>query len=121
MSDLDQHLIDLETELLGAETRHNRARLEELLADDFREFGASGKIWDRPSVIAGLLSEPAAPASSLTATDFAVRHLSGDSALVTYAVSSQGETGPRHTLRSSIWLRFGDRWQMVFHQGTAMG
>ena len=77
-SDLDQHLIDLETELLGAGTRANAERLNELLADDFVEFGASGRIWDKPSVIAGLLSEPAAPASSLTATDFAVRHLSGD-------------------------------------------
>jgi hypothetical protein len=34
-------------------------------------------------------------------------------------ISTTGEQ--RRTLRSSIWKRIDGRWQMIFHQGTAMG
>jgi len=40
-------LISLELELLSPETRHNPARLDALLADDFLECGASGDIFGK--------------------------------------------------------------------------
>jgi hypothetical protein len=38
--------------------------------------------------------------------------------LVTYFSRTTDEAGSRAALRSSIWKRDGDRWQMLFHQGT---
>jgi hypothetical protein len=29
-----------------------------------------------------------------------------------------GQRAPANSLRSSIWRRQGEQWQMVFHQGT---
>ena len=58
--DLKTLVLGLEYELLSPETRHSETRLRELLADEFVEFGASGRIYDKQSIIDSLLqSEPA--------------------------------------------------------------
>lgn len=44
-------LLALEEELLTSEARVSESRLNELLADDFVEFGSSGRIYDKPSII----------------------------------------------------------------------
>jgi hypothetical protein len=42
-------VLRLERELQSAECRRDRARVSALLAEDFSEVGASGRIWDRPA------------------------------------------------------------------------
>jgi hypothetical protein len=49
---LEAHLIELELRLQVSTTRKDAAALAELLSEDFREFGASGRIWNRASIIA---------------------------------------------------------------------
>jgi len=107
----------LEEQLLQPEVRASRERLAALLADDFVEFGGSGKVLDKRKVIAALAKEQM-PAK-LSLSRFAVTMLADDIGLVTYrATRSTGRGRSTKSLRSSIWrLREGD-WQMVFHQGT---
>jgi hypothetical protein len=112
-----QLLYDLENRLLQPEVRHSRAELEKLLAEEFVEFGSTGRVYDLKSIADELSKESNAQGSI---TDFELVSLAPDVALVTYrAVFSEGEGEPaQHSLRSSIWKRSGDGWQMVFHQGT---
>jgi hypothetical protein len=107
------HLETLERELLTPTARASD-RVAQLLADDFVEFGSSGRSYDKASIIAALRDESP---TAITATDFAVRLLAPEVALVTYRSCLQAQPDV-HALRSSIWRRDGDAWRMVFHQGT---
>jgi len=104
----------LEERLLDPEVRRSASLVDKLLADDFVEFGSSGRVYDKPTVIEALQQDPGFD-SRPTITEFGARELSPSVVLVTYRT---GETG---TLRSSIWRSDGERWQMVFHQGTRCG
>src|SRR5215469_10764083 len=51
-TDIDvAEVLQLECELQTAECRRDRARVSALLAEDFMEVGASGRVWDRFSVL----------------------------------------------------------------------
>ena len=52
--------------------------------------------------------------------EFNVRELAPNVVLVTYRVRSQGFGGApgRVSVRSSIWVQHGDKWQVAFHQAT---
>ncbi len=112
----------LEEKLHRPEMRQSPHAVAELLAEGFVEFGSSGTIYDdREELIALLTEEGAAQASPpVIACDYAFRSISPDVVLVTYrTIRTIDETSaPRHVLRSSIWQRIDDRWQMIFHQGT---
>lgn len=101
----------LEEKLLQPDFRRNRAAVAELLADDFREFGSSGRTWDKQQILDKLESEP--PFDAVT-HDFKATELANGVVLVTYKVTAKSRT----SLRSSIWINRNDRWQMLFHQGT---
>jgi hypothetical protein len=113
---LAEHLIELEQSLLKHCTRANAATLASLLADDFREFGRSGRIYNRKQIIDELTNESPA---NITLSDPVCQQLSDDVALLTYRSS---RAGPLQTTikanRSSLWAFRDGRWQMVFHQGT---
>lgn len=111
-------LRDLECELHQPQCRSNRARLEQLLAPDFREFGRSGATYTRDDTLALLPTETELP--QIHAQDFAVNVLSETIVLLTYHVAHVNAAGElfRHTNRSSIWRLGASGWQMIFHQGT---
>jgi hypothetical protein len=108
--DLAAHLIELERRLHTAHTRQNAAGL---LSDDFREFGASGRIWDKPSMLAALAAETHYPIES---SHFVCQHLAEGLALLTYTAV----TPTRRTLRSSLWRLEDGHWRVLFHQGTVI-
>ena len=101
----------LERALLDPQVRHDRARLNALLAQEFQEFGSSGRVLDRAAIVEALLAEPA---RAFEMTNLAVRSLGAEAALVTYTSASDG----KRALRSSVWVFRDGRWQLVFHQGT---
>ena len=110
-SALAEELRGLEERLLDPEVRGSAERVDELLAEDFVEFGSSGLVYDKSAVIEALGRDPGF-VGTRTLCDFSLRELSPTVVLVTYRI---GETG---TLRSSIWQGREGRWRMVFHQGT---
>ncbi len=79
--DLERHLKTLEELLLSPDVRASAEALEGLLADEFIEFGSSGRVFDRRSIIAALSG---AATSRYTVSEFHLRALCDDTALVTY-------------------------------------
>ncbi|MFE0014502.1 DUF4440 domain-containing protein [Mesorhizobium sp. NPDC059054] len=111
----------LEQSLHRPDIRRSRNAVGEWLADDFVEFGSSGSIYDKPTILDALAKEPIANSdAAIESDDFRMRVLSADAVLLTYrTVSRSSELGiERHALRSSIWQQIDGRWQMSFHQGT---
>jgi hypothetical protein len=106
---------ELELELLAPETRANRTRLDDLIADDFIEVGASGLTFGKDVVLAHLPDEQGV---AFQASRINSRLLSPTVGLVTYdCVKTQGDSRV-HSKRSSIWINKGGTWQMTYHQGT---
>jgi hypothetical protein len=100
-------VVALELSLLDPAVRRSPERVERLLHPRFREFGASGAVWDRDSIVAALAAEVG---TALTPTDVDAREVAGGVVLVTYRVAD--------SLRSSLWVEGPDGWQLLFHQGT---
>ncbi len=122
LSETNAHILASEKRLLHSMLRHDRTFLESVLADDFVEFGKSGRRYDKTTTIAALLEEGGADrvsTQSLEMDNIQLLDLAEDVVLLTYALnSSEKQTGPIPTLRSSIWRRSNLNWQLVFHQGT---
>jgi len=107
------HLKGLEEALLQPTVRKS-AELVASLADDFVEFGSSGRVYAKADLVAVLQAETP---SVQTTRNFKVFLLSPQAALLTYIVRREG-VPPVYTLRSSVWQHRDERWQMVFHQAT---
>lgn len=107
----------LEERLLQHESRTSVKELEELISDDFVEFGSSGYIYNKQDIIEDL---PSSPQVKMTMLDFQLRVLSNDVVLTTYRIVKYPEDSgeKKYSLRSSIWRLHNDKWQMIFHQGT---
>jgi cystathionine beta-lyase len=102
-------VIALEQRLLEPAVRRDRAALTALLHEDFSEFGASGRAYDRAGVIEALLG---GDGGSAQAFDFQATRLSPDVVLVTYRTDTP-------SLRTSIWSRGGEgAWRLLHHHGT---
>jgi hypothetical protein len=114
--DAKEKLQELEEQLLTSAARHHAAELSSLLADEFREFGSSGKVFSKAEIISELQSETSVPLSLKSFEAYAV---SDHAFLVTFrAVKEIPGLPPAESLRSSLWIYRDGRWQMLFHQGT---
>jgi hypothetical protein len=112
------HLKHLEERLVAPSVRRDPTQVAPLLADDFREFGSSGRVFDKATILEDLQNELTRPASLLS--DFASREISPTTVLLTYKAtrrSSSGETIGQ-SWRSSLWVCLDGAWQIIFHQGT---
>jgi hypothetical protein len=109
-------LPELERRLLDGSVRADPAEACKLLADDFREFGSSGRVWARSEILEALVAETPV---RLEASDFEVQMLSTELALLTWRSTKfvDGERR-RDALRSSLWRLEQEQWRMFFHQGT---
>jgi hypothetical protein len=106
-----------EEALLDAAVRRDRARAAAFLAEDFQEFGSTGRVWSREQVLELLATEEyEAP----TMEDVNCKLIAEDVALVTYrTVRADPQSGRvSAALRSSLWTRECGDWRMRFHQGT---
>lgn len=104
-------LINYEMELVSPPVRANPDRMNELIAEDFEEFGSSGKVITKADV---LKADGPIPAYALS--DFSVRFLEARAALVKYRAS----TSDHSSYRSSIWVNVQNRWQLLHHQSTVV-
>jgi glyoxylase I family protein len=119
MADIEQHLQELELKLLRPIIRRSPESLSSLLADDFREFASSGRVFTKEEMIGVLRTESRA---EFFISDFRAQVLGTGVALVTYQAVRHDE--PDHSqaasLRSSLWVIRDGKWQMLFHQGTKL-
>ncbi|MDP2715226.1 DUF4440 domain-containing protein [Rheinheimera sp.] len=113
-----QQLIALEQLLVQPATRLSAELLNRYLADDFYEIAATGRCFGKVDVLERL---PAEAPPVITQQDFNCRVLADGLAQLTYRATIQRaeNESPSYSMRSSIWRFDGEKWQMVFHQGTA--
>jgi hypothetical protein len=113
------HILALEKDILRAPLQHDQSFLESVLADEFVEFGKSGRSYNKAAVIAALRDEGGTPTVTLAMDNIQTLRLSADVILLTYALNpAHKEAAAIPTLRSSVWTRRNKKWQLVFHQGT---
>jgi hypothetical protein len=112
------HLKQLEESLLDPAVRHNSALVASLLADDFIEFGSSGRVFNKASILEDLKNEPPRLASLLS--DFSTREIAPNAILATYKATRRNLNDEiiGQSWRSSLWTNIDGRWQITFHQGT---
>lgn len=115
---LTQHLIELEQLLVQPATRLSVELLNRYLADDFYEIAATGRCFGKADVLERL---PTETPPVITQQDFNCRVLADGLAQLTYraTLKREDDNSPTYSLRSSIYRFDGEKWQMVFHQGTA--
>jgi hypothetical protein len=111
------HLRACELALLDPLVRRDRAKVAELLAEDFLEFGSSGRAWSREQILELLATEDYSPPAM---EDFKCTQLGEGVALVTYRTVRTFAKAASWSavLRSSIWVRENGTWRVRFHQGT---
>jgi hypothetical protein len=112
---VEQKLKYLEKLLLKPKVRKSISELSEILCDEFVEFGSSGKIYNKKDIIKSLQNEHT---SKMLLTNFKMNPLSKEHYLVTYKISKEENGKKIYSLRSSIWKKVKDKYQMIFHQGT---
>ena len=111
-----EQAIELELALLTPEVRRSRLRLEGLLDPDFREIGASGRLWSRAEMIEALSNQDDDVTEPIQAVDFIGTSLGPDLVLLTYVSDPEG----RAARRSSLWRRPVASWRLLHHQGTLL-
>ncbi|MEA5122343.1 DUF4440 domain-containing protein [Xanthomonas floridensis] len=102
--------------LLDPQLRADVQALEALLDPALVEFGASGRRYTRSEVIAALRAPGVA--DDYPADGFECVRLASDLAQLRYRSMGRRQGVEREALRSSLWRRNADRWQLLFHQGT---
>jgi hypothetical protein len=112
--DLDQ-VLELEHELQTPACRADEARLREMLAPDFIEIGASGRVWDLESALV-LLREEDTEGDAIEVTGLEGRSLAPGVVQVFW----ESERAGRRARRTSLWCERDGRWQQVYHQGTLL-
>lgn len=85
--------------------------MDELLADDFEEYGSSGRVFQKSDVL-----ETPCMGAAYVLSDFTFFDLAQGVALVKYTSVVSGQVA----LRSSIWSQSGGNWQLLHHQATVV-
>ncbi|MGP4050722.1 nuclear transport factor 2 family protein [Streptomyces sp. 2A115] len=106
--------IEGELRLLAPEIRRSPELVGALLHPEFHEFGASGRHWDRESIIESLSATTEPGARPSTTSHMKGVRLAPDLVHLTFDTENNG----RHAHRSSLWRRTGEGWLLYFHQGT---
>jgi len=98
----------------------SRSELEQWVAADFWEVGASGRVYDRETMLTEVVGRYADPGydamAGVVVDQLACRPIGPATWLVTYRLVQDA----RETRRSTVWLRVGGRWVVQYHQGTVV-
>lgn len=107
----------LEPLIYAANAGKTRDYFEALLAEDFWEVGASGLRYSREYVLGELEKRQQNPREEAWhISGEHVKQISETDFLFTFTLHQP----TRLSRRASIWHRGGERWQLVYHQGTVV-
>jgi hypothetical protein len=117
-----ENLARVKAELLAREPIFHKpefgVRAEDYLAmtdEDYWEVGASGRVYERESVVRSLVSRGKVPGDEdWVVSDVRVRPLSDDTYALTYRLDQAG----RLTRRLTLWREAEAGWTILYHQGT---
>lgn len=114
----------VEAELIAREPIFHRPELgtsrEDHLsqtAEDYWEVAASGRVYDRQSVLDVLAARGKVPGDEdWVISDVRLRPLAADTYALTYHLDQAG----RRTRRLTLWRHDPGGWQILYHQGTVI-
>lgn len=117
MENITKTIKELELSLLKPEVRSSMEALDNLLADDFIEFGSSGEKYTKADILERL--PDAIEKVEYKVGDFEVVNPSDDIAIATYKtekiINGKDKVVSK---RSSHWRKTDNGWQMFFHEAT---
>ena len=102
-------VVELERSLLRDDVRSDPAAVAALLHPDWSEIGQSGRLWTRAETLEDIGPVPATRVEVISS-----ERVADDTILLLWRAVSE----ERSSLRSTLWVRVGGRWQARFHQGT---
>ena len=111
---MKETILQYEKDFFSAEFCKDIYRLENRLSTDFVEYGKSGDMYDRNTVIEALLN--LTRDRDIEIHNFTIKPLHQDILLVHYLSYEKGTN--QRALRTSIWKNEDNLWKMLFHQGT---
>ncbi|MEU4493325.1 nuclear transport factor 2 family protein [Streptomyces sp. NBC_00210] len=121
MTDQEEQAVDAvverELRLLDPAVRDSPDLVLELLDPEFFEFGASGRRWDRKTILAAITPAPGEPVTTTAVSELVGKLLAPGLVQLTYV----SDSGGRRARRSSLWRWTSEGWRMYFHQGTPIG
>lgn len=93
--------------------------IENQMAQEFWEVGASGNIYLREEVLETLIERynDKKYKDIWEAYDFKLTHIADNAYLLTYYLI---QNSVRHTRRSTIWINEEGQWKILYHQGTVI-
>jgi len=103
----------LEKDILAAGKQRDAAKLRSLLAEEFCEFGSSGRVYNLEQAVDELLHNDI---QDIDIEWLQTKSINAESVLVTY----RAKVGNKLSLRSSLWLCQNGEWKLHFHQGTGV-
>ncbi len=116
MENIKKEIYSLETKLLEPKVRMSKEDLDKLLAEDLKEFGSSGLVYSKKDILERLPSSTSQ--TSYEISDFEINQLSEDVIMANFKTDRIMNGEKSTALRTSLWRKNGNTWQMFFHQGT---
>src|SRR6202162_62146 len=122
LTPLGRSLMASEKSLIEAKKKDDGAFFKRTLSKDFTLVGVDGRLLEGQEAVDGLGDSELA---ELTPYDMTVVMAGDGAAVVTYDAvlrekpeEDQGPP-PRYQHFSSVWVKQGDSWKLMFHQATA--
>jgi glyoxylase I family protein len=118
--EIQQEIRALETRLTNPPPGEGRA-VALLVADDFREFASTGRIYGADALRTALtrVGPSGVSRAPVSLEGFRVERVAPNAVLATYLARQAAEPGSKPpSLRSSLWCKRDGEWRIVFHQGT---
>ena len=116
---LQDTVYNLEHQLAGAEKQHNKKFFAASMDKDLVYVAYNGLVLTKDKLLASMQY---IDVSHYSMENFKTRSLGPDAALVTYDLKINAEIAgsqlPHKQYASSVWVRNGGRWQLIFHQAT---
>jgi len=117
ITDIKAILLDLEQTLVEPQTRSSYDLLNQLLHNDFYEYGSSGKKYVKSDITERL--PETVEHNVYVIKDYTTKQLSDDCVLANFRTDRTDPDGTKVlSFRTSIWKLTDGQWQMFFHQGT---
>ena len=112
-------LTQMEEKLARAEQQKNRSFFAGALSPRFLMVAYNGLVFTKPELLSKLNY---LDVKQYTMKNFKVRPIGRAGALLTYDLEIQASAAGRHApvkqYASSVWIREGGGWQLLFHQTT---
>lgn len=114
---LKEIILSCEKQLFRSEERKEAGVIENLIGEEFVEFGESGRKYNKEDTVKAVI-EPSG--LKINIENYNLLELSDKAVLATYTAvkTSPDEKGSSRSFRSSVWKLNDGKWQIVFHQGT---